>query len=69
LPHEILHVAQSQTHDMVPATQMGMVKVWINRRHDVEGLGATAPPEGEFSIEYEFNSMADFVTAHHQELS
>ena len=69
LPHEILHVAQSLTHDMVPATQMGMTKVWINRRHDVEGLGATAPPEGEFTIEHEFNSMADFVAAHRAELA
>ena len=69
LPHEILHVAQSLTHDMVPATQMGMTKLWINRRHDVAGLGATAPPQGEFTIEYEFNSMADFVAAHQQELA
>jgi 2-haloacid dehalogenase len=68
LPHQILHVAQSLTHDMLPATSMGMTKVWINRRHDVEGLGATAPPEGEYSIEWEFNSMADFVSAHQQEL-
>ncbi len=68
LPHEILHVAQSLTHDMVPATQMGMTKVWINRRHNVEGLGATAPPQGEYTIEYEFNSMADFVEAHRLEL-
>ena len=69
LPHEILHVAQSLTHDMVPATQMGMSKLWINRRHDVEGLGATAPPQGEYSIEWEFNSMADFVAAHREEMA
>jgi 2-haloalkanoic acid dehalogenase type II len=68
LPHEILHVAQSLTHDMVPATSKGMTKVWINRRHDQEGYGATAPPEGEYTIEWEFNSMADFVRAHQQEL-
>ena len=68
LPHEILHVAQSLTHDMVPATSKGMSKVWINRRHDTEGYGATAPPQGEFSIEWEFNSMADFVNAHQQEI-
>ena len=68
LPHEILHVAQSLTHDMLPATSKGMTKVWINRRHDVEGYGATAPPQGEFSIEWEFNSMADFVKAHQQEI-
>ena len=69
LPHEILHVAQSLTHDMVPATSMGMTKVWINRRHNQEGLGATAPPQGEYTIEWEFNSMADFIEAHQQELA
>ncbi len=69
LPNEILHVAQSLTHDMVPATSMGMTKVWINRRHNQEGLGATAPPQGEYTIEREFNSMADFVKAHQQELA
>ena len=50
------------------ATRAGMTKVWINRRHDVEGLGATAPPEGEFTIEMEYNSMADFVKAHQEAL-
>lgn len=68
LPHEILHVAQSLTHDMVPATAAGMTKVWINRRHADGGYGATAPPEGEYSVEWEFDSMADFVTAHRREL-
>ena len=69
LPNEILHVAQSLTHDMVPATQMGMSKVWINRRHNVEGLGATAPPQGDYTIEWEFDSMADFIAAHRAELA
>jgi 2-haloalkanoic acid dehalogenase type II len=69
LPHQILHVAQSLTHDMIPATSIGMTKVWINRRHASGGYGATAPPEGEFSNEWEFNSMADFVKAHQQELA
>jgi 2-haloalkanoic acid dehalogenase type II len=68
LPREILHVAQSLTHDMVPATAAGMSKLWINRRHADGGYGATAPPEGEFSIEWEFASMDDFVAAHRQEL-
>ena len=69
LPHEILHVAQSLTHDIVPATSMGMTKVWINRRHNQEGPGATAPPQGKYTIEWEFNSMADFVEAHRQEFA
>ena len=68
LPHEILHVAQSLTHDMVPATAKGMTKVWINRRHGQEGLGATAPPEGEYTIEREFESMAAFAAAHRDEI-
>ena len=68
LPHEILHVAQSLTHDMVPATSQGMTTVWINRRHDIEGFGATAPPEGEYTIEWDFNGMADFVAAPRREL-
>ena len=67
LPQEILHVAQSLTHDMVPATQMGMTKVWINRRHGQEGLGATAPPQGDYTIEWEFPGMAEFVEAHRQD--
>jgi len=69
LPHQILHVAQSLTHDMVPATQMGMSKVWINRRHNVEGLGATAPPQGDYTIEWEFNGMTDFAIAHQPEIA
>ena len=68
LPGEILHVAQSLTHDMVPATRVGLPKVWINRRHGIEGYGATAPPEGEYTIEREFASMADFVAAHREEV-
>jgi len=68
LPNQILHVAQSLTHDMIPATKMGMTKVWINRRHDAEGHGATSPPTDDFSIEWEFNSMADFAAAHRQEV-
>jgi FMN phosphatase YigB (HAD superfamily) len=69
LRHEILHVAQSLTHDMVPATSMGMTKAWINRRHGEEGYGATAPPQAEFTIEWEFDSVADFVAAHQREVS
>ena len=67
LPHEILHVAQSLTHDMIPATAAGMTKVWINRRQAQGGYGATAPPEGEYTIEREFASMADFAAAHREE--
>ena len=67
LPHQILHVAQSLNHDMWQATAIGMSKVWINRRHADDGYGATAPPEGEYIIEWEFDSMAAFADAHRAE--
>ncbi len=41
----ILHVAQSLFHDHVPAKQLGMTTVWIDRRHDRPGSGATPPAE------------------------
>jgi 2-haloacid dehalogenase len=37
----ILHVAQSLYHDHVPAKQLGLSTVWIDRRHDKPGFGAT----------------------------
>lgn len=39
--HEILHVAQSLYHDIDPANRLGLSTVWVNRRHDREGGGAT----------------------------
>jgi 2-haloacid dehalogenase len=40
-PARLLHVAQSLFHDHVPAKQLGLTTVWINRRHDRAGSGAT----------------------------
>ncbi len=39
----ILHVAQSLFHDHVTAKSLGLTTVWINRRHDKPGEGATPP--------------------------
>ncbi len=38
---KILHVAQSLYHDIAPANQLGMKCVWVNRRADQPGTGAT----------------------------
>jgi 2-haloacid dehalogenase len=38
---QILHVAQSLFHDLAPAKAAGLVTVWVNRRHDKPGFGAT----------------------------
>ena len=37
----ILHVAQSLFHDHVPGKALGLSTVWVNRRHDRAGSGAT----------------------------
>jgi 2-haloacid dehalogenase len=45
VPRErILHVAQSLYHDHVPAKQLGMTTVWINRRAAAGGSGGATPP-------------------------
>jgi len=41
----VLHVAQSLFHDHVPANALGLATVWVNRRHDRPGTGATPPAE------------------------
>jgi 2-haloacid dehalogenase len=44
LPRDkILHVAQSLFHDIVTAKSLGLSTVWVNRRHDKGGTGATPP--------------------------
>jgi putative hydrolase of the HAD superfamily len=60
---DLLHVAQSLFHDHVPAKREGLSSVWINRRHDRPGWGATPEPAGEWSYDLEFNSMAEFADA------
>jgi 2-haloacid dehalogenase len=62
LPHErILHVAQSLFHDHVPAKAMGFRTVWIDRRHDRPGSGATPPAEA--APDATFPDMASFAAA------
>lgn len=60
---QLLHVAQSLFHDHVPAKREGLPSVWINRRHDRPGWGATPKPSAEWSYILEFPSMADFADA------
>lgn len=46
-----LHVAQSLFHDHVPAKELGLETVWVNRRHDKPGSGATPPASVSPDIE------------------
>jgi putative hydrolase of the HAD superfamily len=60
---DLLHVAQSLFHDHVPAKREGLPSVWINRRHDRPGQGATPAPTAERTYDLQFNSMAEFADA------
>ncbi|MGH7184789.1 MAG: haloacid dehalogenase type II [Pseudomonadota bacterium] len=66
---DILHVAQSLFHDHAPAEAAGLTSVWIDRRHDAEGWGATQPPKGTPRYARRFTSLADLVAAHREELA
>lgn len=62
VPRErILHVAQSLFHDLVPAKALGLTTVWIDRRHDRPGSGATPPAEAIPDVT--FPDMATFAAA------
>ncbi|MDZ7910296.1 MAG: HAD-IA family hydrolase [Rhodococcus sp. (in: high G+C Gram-positive bacteria)] len=59
----LLHVAQSLFHDHVPAKRHGIDSVWIDRRHDRPGCGATPEPSEEYSVAMTLPSMAAFAAA------
>lgn len=40
-PSQVLHVAQSLYHDIKPARELGLKTVWVNRRREKKGSGAT----------------------------
>ena len=52
-----LHVAQSRFHDILPATELGLDTVWINR----PSLGAARPVDAEPT--WTFESLAEFAAA------
>lgn len=58
---DILHTAQSQYHDIAPATEMGLATMWIERRHGKNGFGATPRPEEVVTPTFHATGMADFV--------
>jgi 2-haloalkanoic acid dehalogenase type II len=57
----ILHVAQSLFHDHAPAQRLGFRSVWIDRRHDRPGAGATPPADA--TPDATFPSMAAFAAS------
>jgi 2-haloacid dehalogenase len=61
-PERILHVAQSLYHDHVPAKNLGLATVWVNRRHDRPGFGATPPANASPDLEVpDLSTLADLA--------
>jgi len=58
---DILHTAQSQYHDIVPASALGFATMWIERRQNKGGFGATPRPEQIATPTFHAARMADFV--------
>ena len=46
-PSRILHVAQSLFHDHVTAKRLGLSTIWVDRRGDRPGSGATPPADAK----------------------
>lgn len=63
-PERILHVAQSLFHDHVPAKEIGVASVWINRREGRAGAGATPPAAAAPDLTFpDMGSFAEAATA------
>jgi putative hydrolase of the HAD superfamily len=60
---QILHVAQSQYHDIGIARKLGLTNCWIERRHAQPGYGGTIEPERFTEPDFHFNSMAGLANA------
>jgi 2-haloacid dehalogenase len=54
-----LHVAQSLFHDHSPAKRLGLPSVWIDRRHDRPGTGAT--PSVDVEVAWRYPSLEAFA--------
>ena len=60
---DILHVAQSQYHDIGVSRALGMTNCWIERRHAQKGYGGTIEPAEFTRPDYHFTSMAGLAEA------
>jgi 2-haloacid dehalogenase len=58
----LVHVAQSLFHDHVPAKQLGLDTVWVNRRRGRPGFGATPPAAAQPDLEVpDLATLADIA--------
>jgi 2-haloacid dehalogenase/putative hydrolase of the HAD superfamily len=59
---DILHVAQSKHHDISPGNRLALTTVWVNRRNDKKGTGATLAATAEPTLIV--NSLAELIDLH-----
>jgi 2-haloacid dehalogenase len=57
----LLHVAQSQFHDIEPARNLGIKSCWVDRRHDKQGWGAVPQPHSAVSADYQVTSLTQLA--------
>ncbi|RVH33017.1 HAD-IA family hydrolase [Sinorhizobium meliloti] len=60
---DILHVAQSQYHDIGISRKLGVANCWIERRHAQKGYGGTIEPAEFTAPDYHLTSMAGLADA------
>lgn len=65
---EILHVAQSQYHDIGVARDLGYTVCWIERRQGLEGFGGTPVPPKMTKPDFHFASLKELADAVEAEL-
>jgi putative hydrolase of the HAD superfamily len=61
--HDILHVAQSQYHDIGVARRLGFAVCWIERRKGLKGFGGTLEVAELTRPDYHFTTLAELADA------
>lgn len=64
---EILHVAQSLYHDLVPAQALGLKTIWVDRRAEKPGAGATQPSAAPVKPAWTVPSLAALAALEEKE--
>lgn len=66
---EILHVAQSQYHDIGVAHELGYKTCWIERRKGQKGFGGTPKPKSMTKPDFHFSTLKQLADAVDAELA
>ncbi len=60
---DMLHVSQSQFHDIAIAKELGFATAWIARRTAKQGYGATPAPAKNVAPDFRFRDLAKLAAA------